>query len=60
MALAKSVRTERMAENRNIFDSQLDESDMTRTETLETGMSSFFSHRDPAMVNWMSECRLEV
>ncbi|HEX7864921.1 MAG TPA: aldo/keto reductase [Variovorax sp.] len=60
VALAKSVRKERMAENLNIFDFQLDDSDMARIAELETGTSSFFSHRDPAMVKWMSERRLGV
>jgi 2,5-diketo-D-gluconate reductase A len=60
VALAKSVRKERMAENLNVFDFQLDDSDMARIATLETGVSSFFSHRDPAMVKWMSERRLDV
>ena len=59
-ALAKSVRRERMAENIAIFDFQLDESDMARIATLDTGTSSFFSHRDPAIVKWMSERRLET
>lgn len=27
---------------------------------LETGESSFFSYRDPAMVKWMSERRLDT
>ena len=60
VALAKSVRKERMAENLNIFDFQLDDADMARIATLETGTSSFFSHRDPAIVKWMSERRLDV
>jgi 2,5-diketo-D-gluconate reductase A len=60
VALAKSVRKERMAENLNIFDFQLDDSDMLRIAELETGTSSFFSHRDPAIVKWMSERRLGV
>lgn len=60
VALAKSVRKERMAENLNIFDFQLDDADMARIATLETGQSSFFSHRDPAIVKWMSERRLEI
>ena len=60
VALAKSVRKERMVENLAIFDFQLDEADMTRIATLETGTSSFFSHRDPAMVKWMAERRLEI
>jgi 2,5-diketo-D-gluconate reductase A len=60
VALAKSVRKERMAENLAIFDFQLDEADIARIATLETGTSSFFSHRDPAMVKWMSERRLDI
>ncbi len=60
VALAKSVRKERMVENLNIFDFRLNESDMARIAALETGNSSFFSHRDPAIVKWMSERRLDV
>jgi 2,5-diketo-D-gluconate reductase A len=60
VALAKSVRKERMAENLAIFDFKLDEADITRIATLETGTSSFFSHRDPAIVKWMSERKLDI
>jgi 2,5-diketo-D-gluconate reductase A len=60
VALAKSVRKERMAENLDIFDFELDSDDMARIATLETGTSSFFSHRDPAIVKWMSERRLDL
>ncbi|MFO1267583.1 MAG: aldo/keto reductase [Rubrivivax sp.] len=60
VALAKSVRKERMAENLAIFDFRLDEADMARIATLETGKSSFFSHRDPAIVKWMAERRLDI
>ena len=60
VALAKSVRKERMEENFGIFDFALDEADMARIAQLETGESSFFSHRDPAMVKWMSERRLDT
>lgn len=59
-ALAKSVRKERMAENIAVFDFQLDDSDMTRIATLDTAASSFFSHRDPAIVKWMAERRLDI
>ena len=59
-ALAKSVRKERMAENLAVFDFQLDAADMARIATLDTNTSSFFSHRDPAMVKWMSERRLDT
>jgi 2,5-diketo-D-gluconate reductase A len=58
VALAKSVRKERMVENLAVFDFELSEADMQFIATLETGKSSFFSHRDPAIVKWMSERKL--
>lgn len=58
--LAKTVRPERMAENLAVFDFNLDEADMAAIATLETGASSFFSHRDPAIVKWMSERKLDI
>ncbi|NTX25817.1 aldo/keto reductase [Burkholderia pyrrocinia] len=58
VALAKSVRKERMLENLAVFDFELSEEDMQAIATLETGTSSFFSHRDPAIVKWMSERKL--
>ena len=57
-ALAKTVRKERMAENLAVFDFVLDADEMARIATLDTNTSSFFSHRDPAMVKWMSERRI--
>jgi 2,5-diketo-D-gluconate reductase A len=60
VVLAKSVRKERMAENFNIFDFQLDEADIAQIGSLETGTSAFFSHRDPAIVKWISERRLNI
>ena len=60
VTLAKSVRQERMEENLQVFDFALDEADMARIAQLETGESSFFSHRDPAMVKWMSERQLDI
>ena len=58
--LAKTVRPERMSENLAVFDFNLDEADMAAIATLETGASSFFSHRDPAIVKWMSERKLDI
>ncbi|MGA7540478.1 MAG: aldo/keto reductase [Steroidobacteraceae bacterium] len=60
VALSKSERKERMAENLNVLDFQLDDSDIACIGELETGKSSFFSHRDPAIVKWMSERRLDI
>jgi len=60
VALAKSVRRERMVENLAIFDFALDDEDVARIGTLETGQSSFFSHRDPAVVKRLSEWRVNI
>jgi 2,5-diketo-D-gluconate reductase A len=60
VALAKSVRKERMVENLTVFDFELSNEDMTRIAALETGQSAFFSHRDPAIVKWMAERKLEI
>lgn len=60
VVLAKSVRVERMRENFAIFDFALDPGETARIATLDTGTSTFFSHRDPAIVKWMSERKLNV
>ncbi|MGJ7602757.1 aldo/keto reductase [Variovorax sp. LT1R20] len=60
VVLAKSVRKERMAENIDIFSFELSEADMTRITALDTNTSSFFSHRDPAIVKWMAERKLDI
>jgi 2,5-diketo-D-gluconate reductase A len=60
VALAKSVRRDRMIENLSVFDFELDEQDMSDIASLETGQSAFFSHRDPATVRWMAERRLDI
>lgn len=60
VALAKSVRKERMVENLAIFDFELDIDDIAKITTLDTGTSSFFSHRDPSIVKWMSERKLDI
>jgi 2,5-diketo-D-gluconate reductase A len=49
-----------MAENLAIFDFELDDADMARIAALDTHTSSFFSHRDPAIVKWMAERRLDI
>ncbi len=60
VALAKTVRKARMVENLAIFDFALDDAEMTRIATLDTNTSSFFSHRDPAIVKWMAERKLDI
>ncbi len=58
VAIPKSVRKERMAENFKIFDFELSDADMEAIKTLDTKTSSFFDHRDPVMVKWLGERKL--
>jgi diketogulonate reductase-like aldo/keto reductase len=58
IAIPKSVRKERMTENVNIFDFRLSEEDMDQIKQLDTKASLFFDHRDPAMVKWLGERKL--
>ena len=60
IALAKTVRKERMIENISIFDFDLDAEDLAAIATLDTKTSSFFDHRDPKMVKWLGERKLIV
>ncbi|SHE35326.1 Aldo/keto reductase [Cnuella takakiae] len=53
VAIPKSVKKDRMAENFNIFDFSLSAEDMEAIKTLDTKSSLFFDHRDPAMVKWL-------
>ena len=60
IAIPKSVRKERIKENFNIFDFELSVEDMEAIKTLDTKTSFFFDHRDPAMVKWLGERKLDV
>ncbi|MCX5329055.1 MULTISPECIES: aldo/keto reductase [unclassified Streptomyces] len=59
VAIPKSVRAERMAENIDIFDFELTDDQMASIATLESGSSLFFDHRAPDMVSWLSARRLD-
>jgi 2,5-diketo-D-gluconate reductase A len=50
VAIPKSVRADRMAENFDIFGFDLSDEEMSQIATLDTGESQFFDHRDPDAV----------
>jgi 2,5-diketo-D-gluconate reductase A len=58
VAIPKSVRPERMAQNIDIFDFELSADELARIAALDTGASQFFDHRDPAMVHALGTRKL--
>jgi 2,5-diketo-D-gluconate reductase A len=60
IALAKSTRKERMIENINVFDFELSAEDVAAIATLDTKTSCFFDHRNPEMVKWLGNRKLDV
>ncbi|MBQ0850973.1 aldo/keto reductase [Streptomyces sp. BH-SS-21] len=59
VAIPKSVRADRMAENLDVFDFELTGEQMASIAALDTGSSLFFDHHDPKMVSWLSARRLD-
>lgn len=60
VVIPKSVRKDRIVENFNIFDFELDQADMDKIAVLDTKKSCFFSHRDPEMVKWLSTLKHDI
>lgn len=60
VSLAKSVRKERMKENMAVLDFALSDADINSITAIDTATSAFFSHRDPAMVEWLTARKLDV
>lgn len=60
VAIPKSVRPERMAENLDIFDFELTDAQMTAIAGLDTDTSLFFDHRDPESAGRLGAYRLDA
>jgi 2,5-diketo-D-gluconate reductase A len=60
IALAKSTRKERMLENISVFGFELTAEDMAAIASLDTKTSCFFDHRNPEMVKWLGERKLDI
>ncbi|MDF7662485.1 aldo/keto reductase [Erwiniaceae bacterium L1_54_6] len=60
VSLAKTVRKSRMAENISVLDFALTDQEMLQITALDNATSAFFSHRDPAMVEWLTKRKLDV
>lgn len=58
VAIPKTVRKERMEENFRSLDFVLESEDMAAIIPLDMKASSFFDHRDPAMVKWLGERKM--
>lgn len=52
VVIPKSTHIERMKENFSVFDFELTDAEMNSIALLDKNESAFFSHYDPAMVEW--------
>jgi diketogulonate reductase-like aldo/keto reductase len=60
VAIPKSVKKERRKENFEIFGFELNAEDMAAIATLDQKVSSFFDHRDPEIIRWMGNRKLDL
>ncbi|MEW9873591.1 aldo/keto reductase [Arthrobacter sp. HS15c] len=59
VVIPKSVRPDRMAENLDVFNFELTDEEMNLIAALDTETSLFFDHRDPKMVSFLGQRRVD-
>jgi 2,5-diketo-D-gluconate reductase A len=59
IVIPKTVSRTRMAENFDVFGFELTDGEMQMIHELDTNTSSFFDHRDPAMVKWLGTRQID-
>ncbi|MEK3736332.1 2,5-diketo-D-gluconic acid reductase [Paenibacillus odorifer] len=60
IAIPKSTHKERIIENFNIFDFELNQKDLETIATLDTKQSVFFSHNDPQIVEGLAKHKFDI
>ena len=58
VVIPKSVHKDRMAQNLDVFNFTLNEDDMTRIETLDTGKSPIYDEMDPKMALFIGQFKI--
>jgi diketogulonate reductase-like aldo/keto reductase len=59
IVIPKTVSRARMVENFDVFGFELTDGEMEMIQDLDTHTSSFFDHRDPAMVKWLGNREID-